>query len=262
MATLIDDDGRQETPGEESEELHNLETAVSPVEEVAQEEEEVDDLPEKYRGKSAAEIVRMHQEAEQLLGRQSSEVGELRKVVDEFVMSQSKQQENVDEEEVDYFSDPEKAIQNAINKHPAVREAQQASATMRQTTAQNILKEKHPDMKDILSDEAFIGWVKESSFRTRLLQEADRNYDYEAADEIFSLWKDRRSLVDQTAGVEKQSRKAAVRNASTGGSSGSGEKGKKIFRRADIIKLMRNDPSRYEALSDEIMRAYQEGRVK
>jgi hypothetical protein len=31
---------------------------------------------------------------------------------------------------------------------------------------------------------------------------------------------------------------------------------------AGLIKLMKNDPDRYQALSDEIMAAYAEGRVK
>ncbi len=46
-------------------------------------------LPEKYQGKSLEEVVQMHQEAEKLLGRQSSEVGELRKVVDDYIASQT-----------------------------------------------------------------------------------------------------------------------------------------------------------------------------
>jgi hypothetical protein len=49
----------------------------------------------------------MHQEAEKLLGKQSSEVGELRKIVDDFVKSQieaknSPQQET--DEEFDFFA--------------------------------------------------------------------------------------------------------------------------------------------------------------
>lgn len=264
MATLVDE-GRHEDADEviSEDSQPTLEDAVSPVKETTTAPvEEAIEVPDKYQGKSISEVVKMHQEAEQLLGRQSSEVGELRKVVDEFVMSQSKREDTVDEEEIDYFSDPEKAIQKAIEKHPAVVEAQKASVTMKQSAAQNILTQKHPDMKEILQDESFINWVKESSFRTKLLSEADRNYDYEAADEIFSLWKDRKALVTQTASVEKQSRANTVKNASTGNATGSSEKGKKIFRRADIIKLMRNDPNRYEALQGEIMKAYAEGRVK
>ena len=37
---------------------------------------------------------------------------------------------------------------------------------------------------------------------------------------------------------------------------------RKVYRRADIIKLMKNDPDRYQAMSEEIMAAYAEGRVK
>ena len=43
---------------------------------------------------------------------------------------------------------------------------------------------------------------------------------------------------------------------------GSGESSKRVYRRADLIRLKMTDPSRYEALSDEIMQAYAEGRVK
>ena len=253
MATLIDEleVGRQEDDDDQFDTVDSQEQ--TPVE---------DTVPDKYRNKTAAELVQMHQEAERMLGRQSGEVGELRKVVDEFVLSQSTKKEDPVEEEIDYFSDPEKAVQRAIDNHPAVKEAQKASVDMKKSSAQAMLKDKHPDMAEILGDQQFVSWVGESQFRTKLLQQADRNFDYEAADEIFSLWKDRKSLINQTVGAEKNSRNASIKSASTGGASGSPTNSKKIFRRADIITLMKNDPNRYAALSDEIMLAYQEGRVK
>jgi len=254
MAILLDEqnEGRQE-----DDTVENLEALAS-----EEQPSEEDNVPDKYRNKSAAELVQMHQEAERMLGRQSGEVGELRKVVDEFVMSQSSKKEETVDEEIDYFSDPEKAIQKAIDNHPAVREAQKASTDMKKTSVQGKLKDKHPDMTAILSDSNFINWISESSFRTKLLQQADRNFDYEAADEIFSQWKDRQQLIGQTVNAEKSSRSVSIKNASTGGASGTQTNSKKIFRRQDIIKLMKNDPDRYSALSDEIMVAYQEGRVK
>lgn len=265
MATLIET-GRQDKSADTAEEVR-LEDAVTSqpeqgVETTTEAPEAATDLPDKYKGKSISDIVEMHQEAEKLLGRQSSEVGELRKVVDDFVMSQSSKEEPAQTEAVDFFDDPAKAVQNAIETHPAVKEAREASANMKRSAAQAELQRKHPDMAEILGDNSFINWVKESSFRTKLLQEADRNFDFEAADEIFSLWKDRKSLVNQTAAVEKQARSSAVKATATGGSSGSGEKSRKTYRRADIIKLMRDDPNRYHALSGEIMQAYAEGRVK
>jgi len=54
-------------------------------EEVQQEAQVEEDVPEKYRGKTPKEIIAMHQEAEKLIGKQGGEVGELRKVVDDFI---------------------------------------------------------------------------------------------------------------------------------------------------------------------------------
>ena len=223
------------------------------------------EIPEKYQGKSAQELVQMHQEAEKLLGRQSSEVGELRKVVDNYIQAQltpaPQQEEKV--EEVDFFTDPEKAVAQAIQNHPKIKEAESVSQQYRMQTALAALKANHPDMESILQDTKFAEWIEASKVRTKLFVAADKQYDYEAADELFNLWKERQQMIGQAANAEKQSRKQAVRTASTGNASGSSESSpKKIYRRADIIKLMKEDPHRYAALQDEIMRAYAEKRVK
>jgi len=224
------------------------------------------EIPDKYQGKSAQELVQMHQEAEKLLGRQSSEVGELRKVVDNYIQTQlttepQQQQEKV--EEIDFFTDPDKAVAQAIQNHPKIKEAETVSQQYRMQTALSALKTNHPDMETILKDTKFAEWIQASKIRTKLFVAADKQYDYESADELFNLWKERQQMIGQAANAEKQSRKQAVRTASTGSASGSSESSpKKIYRRADIIKLMKDDPHRYTALQDEIMRAYAEKRVK
>ena len=276
MATFIDE--RQDKDDKnETEEISDInETSVDkplePIEESTPEpeakESTEEELPDKYKGKSTAEIVRMHQEAEKLLGRQSSEVGELRKVVDDYIQTQlstTNAPKTTDEqqEEIDFFSDPEKAVDNAISNHPKIKQAEQASVEYQQKTAMSELQKRHPDMKDILSDGKFVDWIKASKIRTQLFAQADQDYDYEAADELFSTWKERQQIVSQTANNEKQQRKDALKAASTGNARGSGEKpSKKIYRRSDIIKLMKDNPERYLALSDEIMQAYQERRVR
>jgi len=265
MAKLIDLEEPQERQEEEEEQQSVAEMfAEESQQEETQEEQE---LPDKYRGKSVEELVRMHQEAEKLLGRQSSEVGELRQVVDSYIQTQLKQQNAPQQEEtvddVDFFTDPEAAVQRAINNHPKIREAEQVSAQYKKTTAMTQLQANHPDMTEIIQDPKFAEWIKASKVRTRLFAEADQNYDYEAADELFSLWKERKAIVNKTANLEKQERKQTVRSASTGGARGSAEKGpRKIYRRQDIINLMKNDPERYLALADEITKAYAENRVK
>jgi len=242
---------------------------VDDITEAQQEEfvEQPPELPEKYQNKSLEEIVQMHQEAEKLLGRQSSEVGELRKVVDDYIqtqLSQAPQQQTVEpEDDIDYFTDPKGAVNQAIANHPKIREAEQYAAQNRQQTALATLQQRHPDMQEILQDNKFAEWIKASKIRTKLFVEADQNYDHEAADELFSTWKERQGLVNQTANIEKQARKESVKSANTGSARGTAEGSrKKVYRRADIIKLMKTDPDRYAALSDEILAAYSQGRVK
>ena len=224
-------------------------------------------LPDKYQGKSLEEVVQMHQEAEKLLGRQSSEVGELRKVVDDYISSQTQsapQPQHVEpEDDIDYFTDPQAAVNRAIENHPKIREAEQYTADYKKQSALAALNNKHPDMQEILADPKFAEWIKASKIRTQLFVAADQGYDADSADELFSLWKERKEVVQQTANIEKQGRKQQLKAASTGNAKGSAEGSrKKVYRRADIIKLMKTDPERYQALSDEIFQAYAEGRVK
>ena len=205
-------------------------------------------------------------EAEKLLGKQSSEVGELRKVVDDYIQTQLSEQapqQSEPEEDIDFFSDPDRAVARAIDNHPKIKEAEQISSQYRQSTAMAELQKRHPDMQDILQNSKFADWIKGSKIRQQLFVQADQQYDYEAADELFTTWKERQQVVGQTAATEKNERKKAVKAASTGNVRGSGEQSaKKVYRRSDIIKLMKEDPERYMSLSNEIMAAYADGRVR
>jgi hypothetical protein len=268
MAAQIIDE-RPEEDNVDTIELEAQEEQIEAPEEPTQETQE-DELPDKYRGKSAAELARMHQEAEKLLGRQSSEVGELRKVVDSYIQTQLSQQQQApqqsdddDYDEIDFFTEPKKAISRAIENHPKIKEAEQYTQQYKKATALGQLQSKHPDMQQILQDNRFAEWIQGSKIRTQLFVQADQQYDYEAADELFTLWKERQATVKQTVQAEKAGRKEAVKSANTGNARGNPDsKSRKIYRRADIIKLMKTDPDRYQSLSDEIMKAYQEGRVK
>ena len=67
MATLIDEPVIETNENITDLSKETQETAKS----LETQEAQVDELPEKYQGKSQAEIVRMHQEAEKLIGKQS-----------------------------------------------------------------------------------------------------------------------------------------------------------------------------------------------
>ena len=272
-ATLIDE--RKEEDQEPVDQLDTQDTTDETQEpvEAAQEApedtpEEASEIPEKYRGKSVEDLVQMHQELEKFSGKQSTEVGELRKVVDNYIQTELSQQApqlqpQDDEEEVDFFIDPKTAVSKAIDNHPKILEAQAYTEQAKKAAALGQLQQSHPDMETILNDPKFADWIKASKVRTQLFVQADQLFDYEAANELFNLWKERNQAVQQTAQAEKVARKQSVKSASTGSARGSTETTrKKTYRRADIIKLMKSDPDRYTALQPEIMAAYAEGRVK
>jgi len=264
-ATLVDE--RLEEEQEATDQLDTQDTIETPQEE---EQPQEPDIPEKYQNKSVEELVQMHQELEKFSGKQSTEVGELRKVVDEHIQTQlaiqqapEQQQQQDEDDDVDFFVDPKTAVSRAIDNHPKIKEAEAYTQQYKQQATLAQLKSEHPEMEQILQDPKFAEWIKGSKVRTKLFVQADQQYDYDAADELFSLWKERNQIVQQTAQAEKAARKSSVKAAATGNARGAAEGSRrKVYRRADIIKLMKTDPERYQSMSDEILKAYAEGRVR
>ena len=223
------------------------------------------ELPEKYRAKSLEEVVRMHQEAEKLIGKQAQEVGEVRKLADELLKQNlsSKQQRIQEEEpEVDFFENPQKAVQTTIDRHPDVLAARQAGQDFKRMQIQQKLVHDHPDYAQIAGDADFQNWVKSSPVRLGLYAKADGEFDYDSANELLSTFKQLRGV----RAKESEQASTAVRTKSMKAAQvdvgGSGESSKRVYRRADLIRLKMTDPARYETLSDEIMQAYSEGRVR
>lgn len=259
MATLIN-----EPTEENNEDIVDFNQTQENVQAQETTEETQPTLPEKYAGKDITDIIQMHQEAEKALGRQSGEVGELRKVVDDFILRSNKLEEQAQEQatEIDFFEDPNKAVEQLVSKHPDVVKAREASQTLQKQTALSQLQQRHPDMDKILTDEKFHNWIKSSKVRQKMLKQADVELDFEIADDLFNTWKEIQSHAGEVLKSEKESRSNTVKQASTGSARGSVEKSSsKKFRRADIINLQMTDPDRYEALLPEIRQAYAEKRV-
>ena len=228
-------------------------------------EETKQELPEKYRAKSLEEVVRMHQEAEKLIGKQAQEVGEVRKLADELIKQNlsSKQQRIQEEEpEVDFFENPQKAVQATIDKHPDVLAARQAGLEFKRMQIQQKLAQDHPDFSQVVNDSEFQNWVKASPVRVGLYAKADGEFDYDSANELLSTFKQLRGVKAKQSEQASDVSRAKSMKAAQVDVGGSGESAKKGYRRADLIRLKMTDPSRYETLSDEIMQAYSEGRVR
>ena len=227
-------------------------------------EPEVPKIPEKYSGKSLEDIVKMHQEAEKLIGRQAQEVGEMRKLADQLIQQNLNKEQPVakQETEIDFFEDPKTAVQKAVETHPDIIAAREAAQQFKKMQTQQLLQQKHPDFAEVVGDGEFQEWVKASPIRLNMFAMADSQYDFQAADELLSTFKQIRGVkAKQTADVGKQVLKQNLKAASVD-TGGTGESSAKVYRRADLIRLKMTDPDRYEQLQPEIMKAYAEGRVR
>lgn len=251
---LIDKD--PETPSELEAEEAKLPEAVPDAK---------PELPDRYRNKSLEDIVKMHQEAEKVIGRQAQEVGEVRKLADELIkqnLGAKSQPVEKEEPEVDFFEDPKKAIHKTIETHPDVLAAREASAQFRLLQAKQKLAQTHPDYEQVVQNEDFTNWVKSSPVRIGLYAKADAEADFDAANELLSTYKELRGVRTKQVEQQASATRQQTMKAAQVDSGGTGESSKRVYRRADLIRLKMTDPARYDALSDEIMAAYAEGRVK
>lgn len=239
--------------------------------EVEEEEEEVlketlDPALQKYTGKSIPDVIRMHQEAEKHISRQGNELGDLRGIIDKYVKDglAETSHENADStDDLDLFDKPEEFIQRSIENSDQAKELKEIKQAIKQQDITTKLTDNHPDYLEVVNDESFVKWVKDSRVRLELFDRAHQGFDYDSANELLSNWKERQQVISSSTQNEDTSRKQQRKAASTGSATGSGEsKSRKLYRRSDIINLMQNDPARYLELSDEITKAYAEKRVR
>jgi hypothetical protein len=269
---------QEEVSNEELTDLNQQGSTVPEAEDtsLAQPEEIVPEveIPEKYKNKSLDEIVRMHQEAEKLIGRQAQEVGEVRKLADSLLKQQLEAKHDKQPEpaqEIDWFEDPQKAVHQAIESNPVLKQLQEQQAVQAQRAALEAIEKNHPDFVSVAQSEDFQQWVGESKVRQRLYSDAN-NYDVDSALELLNNYKSLRGLRQQKEETSKAADEALKKTDSEGRSKalkaaavqqgGTGETGKPVYRRADLIRLRMQDPNRYESMADEILNAYAEGRVR
>lgn len=278
MTRIVDPLDNQELSLGEGEELVNLsdtdnpkeQESVAEVEEqdesVQEEQKESFELPDKYKDKPVEELVRMHQEAEKLLGRQGAEVGELRKAVDDLLktkLDEFKGGNEVEdqEEDFDFYENPKEAVNRTLEKSETIQQMKQMLAQQQQAEVLKMIENEYPDYRDTIQNENFVEWIKASKVRTELLQRADK-YDLDAALELLGNWKELKGTVEKVKEVNEKDRKLQRKAASTGGGGSSEPVSRKIYRRTDLVNLMRTNPRKYMANVEEYDRAYAEGRVK
>lgn len=181
------------------------------------------------------------------LGDQGNEIGQLRKIADQ----QLQQQVNQPVEEDDWYVDP---------AEKKVRALESKLNTIELSQALRDLENKHPGFRDLPKDESFAGWVQGSQYRSNLYQKAEM-MDMAAADELFTAWEEQQEAANNQHTEERSNRNKALNDATMEKGSAGGSR-KQYFSRTELIDLRINNPNKYEAMRDEIMQAYADGRVR
>ena len=235
------------------------------------------EIPEKYAGKSMQDVIKMQQEAESLMSKQADELGKSRASVREkdqlltaLLEAQNKATDTTPPEETftqedNFFDDPVKAVNQAIENHPDVIKAREERMGNVQKHNLESLEKAYPDWQETVKDSNFQKFIGDSATRTEMFRKADVEYRSDLAIELFDWYSQTRmSSATQEAVAEEKSKveKAMKQTSSESRSSGDSVGGKKVYRRADLINLQVTDPNRYASLADEIQSAYAEGRVK
>ncbi len=247
-------------------------TETAPIEDLGKPEqpEQVDKAPQsKFADKSRDEVEKMLTDAQEMIGRQSQEVKDARvqidalRKTDNFINGQLEANKPPEpKEELDYFNDPEKAIRQSIEDHPVLKQTQEELRAMKQQQAAQQIMARHPDMIEIVQDQAFVDWVGSDNTRMRLFNEANQDLNVDSANYIFDEYKRHHPKPSPDVVPEQQTKAESVKAASTGSAAGSSEPvSKKRYRASDIRKLKNEDPQAYADREKEILAAYAEGRV-
>lgn len=229
-----------------------------------------------YRGKTAAEVIDMHKNAESRLGKQGQELGTWRSLVADLSVAAAKQptaattaQETalkVTSDEL--LTDPVTAISKVVKREiesalKPVRESQDFNARENELRALNA---DFPQMSSIGNDAAFQQWALGARGRAADARAAASG-DTNAARRLLEGWADRTGFTPktQTTDTGKGQGIDAARAASTEAGGGSSAKtGGKIFNKSELVDMIINKPDLYasDAFQKELLQAAKENRIQ
>jgi hypothetical protein len=240
----------------------------------AQEERVTIGIPEsvisRFDGKSQEEVLRSYAQLERAYSQQGNKMGELRQSFDQYVTLQSKSEPAPEYKPVtadDMYEDPENAVARVVERTTGdkLKELEVELGKVKTERRVSEFERKFPNAREIAESDDFAAWIHGSPYRARLAQNADR-YDFEAAEELFSLYNDSTQSKVDTKATTKRNKQ--LRDASLESSSPESAKLDDVFSRSDIIdaKLaarrgVGDAQTWLKKHAEAIAIAYEEGRV-
>ena len=242
-------------------------------------------IPDKYKGKSVEDLIKMHQNAEHLISRQGTEVAQVRRMADAILdlkkpttgeTTTVARHEPVTVQAL--LNNPEKALRSAVDSSDLAKRATNAEArvdALEVTLAEQAFVGKHGDFATEMNDPSFKEWLNKSPVRIALVNAAAAK-NFKAANDLFDLWDEHKELTG-AAGTAGEA-ETIVPDAGKAKTVPSGVKsapaqirGKPIYSRLKVMdlkaKALRGDQAAIARLKDPVFeanlnKAYADGRVR
>jgi hypothetical protein len=202
---------------------------------------------DKYAGKSPDDLIEMHRNAERVIGRQSQEIGTLRRVSDQLLdlkkpTTEIKKEEAHQPVTVDQLlNDPDKALNRAVDKSDAAiraRNAEERVSRLESSITQERFVSKHKDFARDLDEPTFKEWVAKNPVRVGLGNAAAGN-DWQAATALWDMWDEHKELTSGGKSGASESRTSGTRKVPTTikGSPSEGMPAEQVYSRAKLMEL-------------------------
>lgn len=238
-------------------------------------------VPDKYRGKSAEELIRMHQEAERAMHSRDEEIRVARTYLDRFVTGQPPVTPNQPGPVTnngqavaggDLPADDVKMLEMMLSKPTQFTEAlvNKVVNGMRQSSAVAEAQRIFNEHKAEIQTEQFGRFI--STVPRHIVDQADR--DPQVMQFLLNSYRGHAPAnptphtnngsgvtANPVAAVEKQRADAAARAAAARTVAGAAPANQPTFTRMQLMNMMVNEPEKYEALQPQILAAYANGLV-
>lgn len=230
----------------------------------------------KYRGKSAAELIEMHRNAESRIGTQGQELGVWRGLVADLSKTATRQAPTEAQETAlkissdDLLTNPVEAISKVVERSlsKAIRPLEEARSLDQREAELAALNRDFPNFAQTDNDPEFAKWVNSANGR-RADGVASMKGDTSAARRLLEAWNDRQELLKgagkpATDGGKPQGVEGAKSVVTESGGGGRSAPTGKIFNRAEVVQLIIDKPEIYQsdAYQAELLQAAKEGRIR
>jgi hypothetical protein len=192
--------------------MAKYEDYVKKQQEETQVQEEIDAaaVQQEVRESTTPEInwQKRYEDLEVAYSRQGQQMGDYRKVIDEFVSTPDVQpQVEVEVKPItpdDIYDNPAEAVNRAVDAHPAIIRTQELEKELAEAKAKELRDQfalRHPDFQKTYESVEFANWVTADPLRDDLRQRAAQ-FDMTAADALFTLWEAEQKVVESAQQVE------------------------------------------------------------